>query len=279
MKRVLALTSAFGLLMLLAAPVSAITRGGSLDGNDHPFVGLMVALDENDHRLWRCSGSLISSTVFVTAGHCTEDPVDSAVVFFVSDMEPDPSVYGVPEPGGLYTDEGSVGVRGATYLHPDYDTNGFFLYDLGLVVLDEPVDLAGNYASLPEPGLVDTLPQGRKGTIVTAVGYGLQAASQNPVRPEKTVADLTRYQADLMIVDTIGVAGIGSLPDTNSMVLSGDAKHGGTCFGDSGGPSLVGDNVLIAVTSFGLNGNCAGIGGAFRIDRDFELEWISGFLD
>lgn len=278
MKRVLALAGAFGLLMMLAAPVSAITRGGSLDGDDHPFVGLMVALDEDDHRLWRCSGSLISPTVFVTAGHCTENPVDSAVVFFVSDMEPNPSEYGVPARGGLYTDEGSAGVRGSTHLHPSYNPNGFFLYDLGVVVLEEPVHL-DEYAQLPDAGLVDTLPKGRKGTIVTAVGYGLQAASQNPVKPEKTVADLTRYQADLMIVDTEGVAGVGSLPDTNSMVLSGDAKHGGTCFGDSGGPSLVGDDVLIGVTSFGLNGNCAGIGGVFRIDRGLELDWISDFLE
>ena len=61
------------------------------------------------------------------------------------------------------------------------------------------------------------------------------------------------------------------------MILSGDAKHGGTCFGDSGGPALLGDTIL-GVTSFGLNGNCAGIGGVFRIDRDVELGWISSFL-
>ncbi len=219
----------------------------------------------------------MSSTVFVTAGHCTESPTASAVVFFVSDMEPDPSIYGVADPGGHYVDADSVGVRGSAEIHPDYNPAGFFLYDLGVVVLDEEVDLA-NYAALPAPGFVDTLEKGRKGTEVTAVGYGLQAASQNPVKPEKTVAELTRYQADLMIVNTKGVAGIGNLPDTNSMLLSGDAKHGGTCFGDSGGPSLVGDNVLIGVTSFGLSGNCAGVGGVFRIDRALELDWINDFL-
>ncbi len=46
--------------------------------------------------------SLVSSTVFVTAGRCTESPTASAVVFFVSDMEPNPSIHGVPAPGGLY---------------------------------------------------------------------------------------------------------------------------------------------------------------------------------
>lgn len=54
-----------------------------------------------------------------------------------------------------------------------------------------------------------------------------------------------RYQAGLFVVNTQGVAGIenidlGDLPPTNSMIVSGDAKHGGTCFGDSGGPMLVG---------------------------------------
>lgn len=278
MKRLLMLCAAIGVVVLLASPASSITRGGTLDNDDHPFVGLMVALDDDGNRLWRCTGSLVSSTVFVTAGHCTESPVASAVVFFVSDMEPDPSFYGVPGPGEFYDDTNSVGVRGAVHLHPDYNPAGFFLYDLGVVELDEPVVL-DEYAVLPDAGLVDTLERGRKGTKVTAVGYGLQAASQNPVKPEKTVAELTRHQADLMIVDTKGVAGIGNLPDTNSMLLSGDARHGGTCFGDSGGPSLVDDTVLIGVTSFGLNGNCAGVGGVFRIDRTVELDWISSFLD
>ena len=125
---------------------------------------------------------------------------------------------------------------------------------------------------------MDTLQPGRKSANVRAVGYGLQA-----VKPTLQ-ADLVRYQAGLFVVDTNGVAGIGNLdlgplPPTNSMIVSGDSKHGGTCFGDSGGPMLLeGTNVLVAVNSFALNSNCAGIGGAFRIDRAVELDWISDFL-
>jgi hypothetical protein len=29
------------------------------------------------------------------------------------------------------------------------------------------------------------------------------------------------------------------------------------------------------VNSFGLNGNCAGVGGMFRIDRQYEIDWIN----
>lgn len=216
---------------------------------------------------------MISKTVYVTAGHCTEEPAASAEIWFESDVES-----GIP--GNGYPFGGPTSVSGTTHVHPLYEPAAFFLYDLGVVVLDEEVELAA-YASLPNAGDVDDLGKGRKAAQVTAVGYGLQRADANPTEQNKTQADRVRYQADLFVVDTNGVAGIGNfpvLPPTNSMVLSGDAKHGGTCFGDSGGPTLDG-HTLLGVTSFGLNGNCAGIGGVFRIDRDIELDWISGFLE
>ena len=60
----------------------------------------------------------------------------------------------------------------------------------------------------------------------------------------------------------------GGIVGDFSMLLSNNAKTGGTCFGDSGGPNFSGDsNVIAAVTSFGINGNCAGTGGVFRLDR------------
>ena len=56
---------------VVALPASAITDG-SPDGDAHPYVGLMVAQDADGDPLWRCSGTLISPTLFLTAGHCTE---------------------------------------------------------------------------------------------------------------------------------------------------------------------------------------------------------------
>ena len=65
-----------------------------------------------------------------------------------------------------------------------------------------------------------------------------------------------------------------------SMVLSNNAHTGGTCFGDSGGPNFIGDsNVVGGVTSFGKNGNCAGTGGVFRMDRQNVLDFVNSFLD
>src|SRR4030095_14123001 len=70
------------LAMLLAmGPAAAITNGQP-DAGRHPYVGLMVALDEDGIPLWRCSGSLLSPTVFLTAGHCTQPPAAHVEVWF-----------------------------------------------------------------------------------------------------------------------------------------------------------------------------------------------------
>src|SRR5918996_5356753 len=103
---------------------SAVTDG-ELDGEGHPYVGLMVAQDEDGNPLWRCSGSLLSSTIFLTAGHCTEDPAAHVEIWFDADVES-----GIPENG--YPLDGDVG--GTPYTHPSYNPNAFYLFDLGVVV-------------------------------------------------------------------------------------------------------------------------------------------------
>jgi hypothetical protein len=79
------------LLAVLAAiasvavvPAGAITNG-TPDGEGHPYVGLMVAKNAAGVPLWRCSGTLMSETIFMVAGHCTEAPAASAVIWFSSD--------------------------------------------------------------------------------------------------------------------------------------------------------------------------------------------------
>ena len=268
MKRLLILLGVLVMVLALAVPVSAITRGGAPDDGEHPYVGLMVAKDIDGNPLWRCSGTLIAEDVYLTAGHCTEPPAVSATIWFEEDVES-----GIPDNG--YPIGGPTSVDGTAFTHPLYDPGAFFLYDLGIVQLDEPV-MMSEYGALPEEDAIDDLGKGRKRSVVEAVGYGLQK-----INPVMVQADRIRLKADLKVVNTKGVAGIGNLPGSNSMLVSGDAKHGGTCFGDSGGPMFIGtdSNVIGAVTSFGLNGNCAGVGGGFRIDRALELGWINSFLD
>lgn len=248
----------------VATPADAITRGGTLDDDEHPHVMLMVATDGVDG--WRCSGTLISPTVYVTAGHCTYG-AEQVWIYPESDVDAGIPANGYPF-GSPYT--------GKAHTHPKYDDGLFFLHDLGVVVLDTPL-YPGEFGELPSPGVVDELGKGRKTATVTAVGYGLQAVKPVPQ------ADRVRYQAELFVVNTQGVAGIGPFErgddTTGSFLVSGDSKHGGTCFGDSGGPMFAGDtNVIVGVNSFGLNANCAGVGGAYRIDEADDLDFISSFL-
>ena len=65
-----------------------------------------------------------------------------------------------------------------------------------------------------------------------------------------------------------------------AILLSNNAKSGGTCFGDSGGPNFIGDtNVLAGVTSFGMNPTCGGTGGVYRVDKSDDLTWLATFFD
>ena len=55
-KTMLATAMALLVLMLAVSPAAAVTDG-ELDGNGHPYVGLMVAQTADGTPLWRCSGT------------------------------------------------------------------------------------------------------------------------------------------------------------------------------------------------------------------------------
>ncbi len=56
--------------LLLAPSASAVKFGEPDTGNVYPWVGLMVAVDDQGEPMWRCTGSLLSADLFLTAGHC-----------------------------------------------------------------------------------------------------------------------------------------------------------------------------------------------------------------
>lgn len=247
---------------VFALPAGAVTDG-ELDGNGHPYVGLMVAQDATGAPLWRCSGTLIAPTVFLTAGHCTEAPAAHVEIWFAADVQS-----GIP--GNGYPFDGDVG--GTPHTHPQYNPNAFFLFDLGIVTLDAPVNKA-QYGALPTLNQLDQL-KPRRSTTFTAVGYGLQKSFPTAAS-WKTVAQRVRMVAEPHLIQ-INSGLVGDF----SLLLSNNANTGGTCFGDSGGPNFLGSsNVVAGVTSFGLNGTCGGTGGVYRVDRADDLNWVNTFLD
>jgi Trypsin len=72
LRRILALFAlVLAVLAIGTAPAGAIT-GNFSDDNIHTYVALIAFYDKNDVFTHRCSGSLITPSVFLTAGHCTD---------------------------------------------------------------------------------------------------------------------------------------------------------------------------------------------------------------
>lgn len=242
---------------------SAQITNGTLDGNRHPAVVLII-FDVGGQPAWRCSGTLISPKVVLTAGHCPGEPgeVSGARVFTESDVENGNNNYPFKGPNTIEATEWRS--------HPQYTNALFFVHDVGVVVLSKAVRLASDqYGQLPARNSLDAL-KPSSSTTFTAVGYGLQR-----INPVFVQSDLVRMFATphLVQINTPGFTGDFSL------LLSNNASTGGTCFGDSGGPNYLGSsNVIAGVTSFGLNGSCGGTGGVFRMDRADVLEFVSAYL-
>ncbi len=265
---------------VIAVPAGAITDGAP-DQNGHPNVGLMVAKDVNGNPLWRCSGTMISSTKFLTAGHCTEEPAASVAIWFDSGYPTPISVAAGYPAAGANRCDGITGypctgdASGTPYTHPDFDSNAFYLHDVGVVVLSAP--RGGPYAGLPSAGQLDSLKtqRGQKDVTFTAVGYGLQKSF-----PDAAAWKDLAFRTRMVAYPKLNQINVPGFTGDFSMLLSNNANTGGTCFGDSGGPNFLGSPALptatvAGVTSFGINGNCAGTGGVFRLDKADVLAFIA----
>ena len=82
-------TIVLGIALASVGTAYAITNGQP-DGNEHPYVGLVVfdvyVPGVGNVPAWRCSCALLSPTVLLTAGHCTDGAV-AARVWFDEDVE------------------------------------------------------------------------------------------------------------------------------------------------------------------------------------------------
>jgi hypothetical protein len=264
MKRLAGVIALFASLLLSTGAVTFAVTDGALDKSDHPYVGLMVAQDKDGAPLWRCSGTLISETLFLTAGHCTESPAAHVEIWFDADMQTNAAAKGYPT-------DGQVG--GTPYTHPQYDPDVFWKHDLGMVVLDEPITKA-TYGSLPGLNVLDQYKtrRGINPIRFDSVGYGLQKAFPDAAAWKEVALKIRMVAHPRLIQINNKAVGDGSI------LLSNNANTGGTCFGDSGGPNfLAGTSTLAGVTSFGRNSTCAGTGGVYRVDRADDLGWIATF--
>jgi hypothetical protein len=275
-KTTITIVLALVLSLSLVTGVFAITNGKP-DGVNHPYVGLLVFDYAPGSPGWRCSGALISPTVVLTAGHCTDGAVAARIW-----MDEDVTYNKYPYPLYPFGGPGSGAVEGTPYTNPKFchncygPSNGlpaFSYRDTGVVVLDEPIFL-DEYAELPTAGLVDTL---KNKTKMDFVGYGVQYQV-----PGGGVAPYDRWtglRVRLYAPSELVSGKFVHSKEYMRLALNPGGGSGGTCFGDSGGPDLLrGTNTVLAVNSYVTNSNCSGVGYSARVDITDVLAWINTFL-
>jgi V8-like Glu-specific endopeptidase len=227
--------------LAVAAPAFAIT-GGSLDGTSHPAVGLLLA-DLGNGPEPDCSGSLVSPTVFVTAAHCTGNlgtgNLASSRVWVSFDSQ--------------YVAGSSPLLSGTAHSDPQWGLVKDDSHDLAVVVLDSPVAGITPFA-LPKAGALEAADTASQ--TFTNVGYG--------------------YADRSFAFDGYRRWSASSLTNVKPTEVRLADKPGGVCFGDSGGPRLLG-NVVVAVTSTG-NKTCTGQSISYRLDTPAARSFLLSFV-
>jgi len=294
MKKLLLMAAVFAALVTVLPGSARAITGNFVADTEHPYVGLVAFYDVdeqgNETFLWRCSGPLLTDRVFLTAGHCTDQDAavspDLARIWFHQNVGGGYNPPSVPEdPNTGYPNrclEGDPLCAESTLLF-DFGFNDFAGFpnnhDIGLIILpeDQAVSLP-EYGQLAEAGFLDSLAtqRGLQDVTFTITGYGVSRTLQN--NPKKTLSFRERLMAESRLVNLSSALTGGFNLQLSSAPGGG---RGGTCFGDSGGPVFYGpfsSNAIVGVNSFVLNGNCAGVGFAFRTDTEAVISWILGIV-
>ena len=256
-------------MVITAQPAGAIT-GGQRD-EVHTNVGVIRFTTESGR--FRCSGTLISPTVVLTAGHCTGDtgasPATDVYVSFNTNLPLDPLAPGI-------TPEESA-TRAANYLtgtaHPDPGWDGKLSisqqHDQGVVVLDAPA--ASKWPGItPAPllpvGTLDANQGALKNETFTLVGYGVDIGEKKAQIVIRERRSTTSY-----------LKNVGSEVVTFQINDRDSKAGGGSCFGDSGGPTFLGQYV-VGDSSYVNSLTCNATGAYQRVDTAYSRAFLERFI-
>jgi hypothetical protein len=274
--RLVTTLAAAAVIAATAPPAAAIT-GGEPDGNRHPNVAMIVYY--NDAGRFRCSATLASPTVLVTAAHCTSGTLGKTAVTFQSELSeagPFPVPVAADATAGYTAKELTAAgfLSGTAYAHPQYsdftDTSNW--NDVGVIVLDKRVAGIAPAKLAPSNYLgAFKAPKLRK-TLFTTVGYGTEVR-----KLDETTGPPTAFTYPLLrrTTEEPGQSLTDQILQLNGN-LNDTAGGGGTCFGDSGGPVFQG-GYLVADASYVYTNNCRYLGGFQRVDIPVVQNWLATF--
>ena len=218
-----------------------------VDSMDHPHVVALLFCREPNVCASFCSGSLISATVVLTAGHCVYDQTSP----FNSTRPPVPMnkifvLVGASSSGEISRSQmhGVVRAENAGFgLNLKYPLDN----DLGLLFLDTPVQ-GVPFATLASVAPVPSCEP------ITSVGFGAHTVLPSEIAFND--GHLREIQSQVHTYATC-------VAEADLIVKDMQFCHGGnsvetTCNGDSGGPVMDAAGVQIGITSFGASRFCGG---------------------
>jgi secreted trypsin-like serine protease len=247
MRRVLVAAALLLAVLLPAAPASAITNG-TADGGAHPNVGGLVSPTQYSDGTWvYCSGTLISSTVFLTAAHCGEEGERVGVTFDPDYVAGDKVYYGT------------------FHADPQYPGPTSDAHDIAVVVLDKPVK-GITPALLPEADSLSGLSSTQQ---FTSVGYGAYEVTNSPGGHE-------------YLYDDVRMVATGTLNSINKtwlrISMNPSTGNGGTCYGDSGGPNFLGTTDIVAAITITGDAVCRSTNVDYRLDTPSARAFLGQYV-
>ena len=252
-----------------AAPGGATAAGGSLGINrgaptgagSYGSVGaLLYDFDQNgiiNANDQLCTGSLISPTVVLTAGHCLSF-LPAGAIIHVS-FAPDLSA-------NLNTITATGFAIDPAYGHDQSDP-----IDVGVVLVPAGSTTGLTPLTLPPAGLLDTLSaqNGLKDQRFINVGYGLDATSSG--HPAFSYDGQRRFS--ISEFKGLQKAWLSLAMNTSA------TGEGGDCYGDSGGPKfMVGNASMIVGTVSWGDTNCRALSKNYRLDTEPARAFLSRFV-
>lgn len=260
-------------VVVLGARVHAITYGFVDSTNAFSNTGAFIVKAPGGRIFPICTGTLIAPDVFLTASHCTivveRELGPAGYVPYVSFASPIPF-------GDLTSKSTKLVTVTEVVTNPGYNAAQSDSGDIAVLRVDPRQTRGITPATLPAAGLLDALAtqNGLKGTVYTAVGYGLQNRvtgggvpffqDQNPVPRMYAFSSFDALNG--------GYLRLSMNPAT------GD---GGTCFGDSGGPNFLNVNGVRTLVGITITGDavCRATNVVYRTDtaaaRGFLAPYVS----
>ncbi len=236
-----------------AAPAGAVSGGTTLPIDQAPFI---VSIDDN------CTGTLISPTRILTAGHCLDgrSASDARVLVGVDNhliSDEQRAADAVPARG--FAVDPKFG-ESFPFSHKSPE-NAIAVNDVGLVLLKKPITAI---RAVRVAGAGDA-PFQAPGTSPSIVGYG-ETVPVEPFDPGP-VPTLPLQQGALTVIDASACAHAYPKAIQPSMICTEDLAHQAppfvqACPGDSGGPIIEqtpSGPLQIGITSWGpevMNGAC-----------------------